>query len=78
MRLDIFMAWRVLCAWPMPQSCPDKSAPGQLLETPRVQVPNSSELWSQRPFRVWYLGPGSLTIGYLDPLGTIEPNTTQR
>ena len=37
--------------------------------TQRVQVPNISELWSQIPFRVWYLGPESLNIGYLDPLG---------
>ena len=27
--------------------------------------------WSQIPFRVWFLEPESLNIGYLDPLGTI-------
>ena len=26
-------------------------------------------LWSQKPFGVWFLGPESLNIGYLDPLG---------
>ena len=34
----------------------------------RVQVPNIYGLWSQKPFRVWFLGPESLNIGYLDPL----------
>ena len=33
----------------------------------RVQVPNISGLWFQKPFRVWLLGPGSLNIRYLDP-----------
>ena len=36
--------------------------------TQEVQVPNVSGLWSQKPFRVWFLGPVSLNIGYLDPL----------
>ena len=32
-------------------------------------MPNILGLWSQIPFRVWFLGPETLNIGYLDPLG---------
>ena len=35
----------------------------------RVQVPNISGLWSQKPYPQWLLGPESLNIGYLDLLG---------
>ena len=27
------------------------------------------DLWSQTPYLYWFLGPESLNIGYLDPLG---------
>ena len=37
--------------------------------TQRVQVPSILGLWSKIPLRVWFLGPETLNIGYLDPLG---------
>ena len=37
----------------------------------RVQVPNIG-LGSQKPLMVWFLGPESLNIGYLDPLGRVS------
>ena len=32
-------------------------------------MPNIEGLWSRKPLSVWYLEPGSLNIGYLDPSG---------
>ena len=37
--------------------------------TQRVQVPNTYGVWSQNPYRAWFLQPESSNIGYLDPLG---------
>ena len=39
----------------------------------RVQVPNISGLWSQIPLKVWFWGPETLNIGYLDLLGMQNP-----
>ena len=43
----------------------------------RVQVPNVSGLWSQKPYPewlngIWDLGPDSSNIAYLDPLGEVQ------
>ena len=46
------------------KSFPDGSSDHPLPEasvTPRG-------LWSQKPLRGWFLGPGSLNMGYSDPL----------
>ena len=40
-----------------------------LILVQRVQVPNISGLWFQKPYHSWLLGPEPLNIGYLDPLG---------
>ena len=37
--------------------------------TRRVRVPNTCGFWFQKPYSRWYLGPETLNIGYLDPLG---------
>ena len=52
-----------------PPTCAYGSEEAQVGGAQRVQVPKISGLWSQKPFRVWFLEPESLNIGYLDPLG---------
>ena len=43
-----------------------------LIVPQRVQVPN---IWSQIPWRVWFLEPETSNIGYLDPLGIVPFST---
>ena len=68
---SIFQLFGVYCRVPksllfVPAS-PDSLEDHRMAQ--RVHVPNTSGLRSQRPLRVWFLGPESLNVGYLDPLG---------
>ena len=38
----------------------------------KVQVPNVSDLRSQKPIMVWVLGQQTFNIGHLDPLGVLS------
>ena len=48
---------------------PRDTIASEIAQSQRVQVPNILGLWSQKPLRVGFLGPESLNVGYLDPLG---------
>ena len=37
----------------------------------KVQASNISGLWFQTPYLSWFLGAGSLNVGYLDPLRSV-------